>query len=32
MGTKKATIRQLIITSLGAKAGLEHRKQPYAFK
>lgn len=24
MDTKKATIRQLIITSLGAKAGLEH--------
>lgn len=25
MDTKKATIRQLIIASLGAKAGLEHR-------
>lgn len=32
MDTKKATIRQLIIASLGAKAGLEHRNYPYDFK
>lgn len=32
MDTKKATLRQLIIASLGAKAGLEHRSYPYDLK
>ena len=32
MDTKKATLRQLIIASLGAKAGLEHRNYPIDLK